>query len=137
MNTPDIRYSLGQSAELSRTFGHNEVTSFAELSGDTNPIHLNEEYANGTPFGARIVHGMLVASLFSTLFGIVLPGEGVLYLGQTLKFRAPVYLNDTINARIEITHLREDKPIATFRCECTNQAGEIVVEGEAVLKLPC
>jgi acyl dehydratase len=137
MDTTNSRFHVGQSAVLTRTFGHAEVSTFAELCGDTNPVHLDEEYAKDTPFGARIAHGWLVSSMFSTLFGTVLPGEGALYLGQTLKFKAPVYLGDTVTARVELCHLRSDKPIATFRCECLNQSGELVIEGEAVIKLPC
>ena len=136
MSEPHPPYHVGQSAEISKTFTEKEVSTFAQLTGDTNPIHLDAHYAEQTRFGRRIAHGMLVSSLFSTLFGTVLPGEGVLYLGQTLSFRAPVYLGDTITARVEITALREDKPIGTFRCECVNQSGETVIEGEAVLKLP-
>ena len=130
------RYYTGQSAEISRTFDDSDVHNFANLSGDTNPIHLDAPYAEKSPFGGRIVHGMLVSSLFSTLFGTQLPGEGVVYLGQTLKFRAPVFLGDTITARVELIHLREDKPIGTFACQCTNQSGDTVIDGEAVLKLP-
>ena len=129
-------YHVGQNAELSRTFEPSDVATFADLSGDTNPIHLDAAYAEQSPFGAQIVHGMLVSSLFSTLFGTQLPGEGVIYLGQTLQFRAPVYFGDTITARVELIKLREDKPIGTFACRCTNQSGDTVIDGEAVLKLP-
>ena len=130
------RYHIGQFAEITRTFESSDVNQFAKLSGDTNPIHLDAAYAQTSAFGAQIVHGMLVSSLFSTLFGTQLPGEGVVYLGQTLQFRAPVYFGDTITARVELIKVREDKPIGTFSCRCTNQSGDTVIDGEAVLKLP-
>ncbi|MCA9522995.1 MAG: MaoC family dehydratase, partial [Myxococcales bacterium] len=100
------------------------------------PVHLNEAYAATTRFGKRIAHGMLVGSLFSTLFGTRLPGHGSIYLGQSLRFKRPVYLGDTITARVELSALREDKPIGTFRCVATNQDGEIVIDGEATLLVP-
>lgn len=130
-------FDVGQTASIQRSFGAAEVEQFAELTGDKNPVHLSEEHAAQTRFGARIVHGMLVSSLFSTLLGTVLPGEGAVYLGQTLKFRAPVYLGETVVARVEIVAVREDKPIATLRTVATKSPGdEVVVEGEAVMLLP-
>ena len=136
MGNSGSRYRIGQSAEITRVFDSDSVAAFAALSGDSNPIHLDAEYAKSTPFGARIAHGMLVAGMFSTIFGTLLPGTGVLYLGQTLTFKAPVFLGDSITARVELIHLRNDKPIATFSCVCTNQSEKVVIDGEAVLKLP-
>lgn len=123
-------------ATLTRTFTESDVAAFAQLTGDTNPVHLNEAYASTTRFGGRIAHGMYVSSLFSAIFGTDLPGPGAIYLGQNLRFKAPVKLGDTITAKVELTKLREDKPIATFATTATNQDGEVVVEGDATLYLP-
>ncbi len=129
-------YEVGQLARIERTFSSTEVVDFAELSGDRNPVHLDEAFAATTRFGGRIVHGMLVASLFSTLLGTELPGDGTIYLGQTLKFRAPVRLGDTVIATVTIIALRPDKPLATLRTEAHLADGTLVVEGEATVLLP-
>ncbi len=130
------KYEIGASVSIEHTFHAQDVEVFAQLSSDNNPVHLDEEYAAGTRFGKRIVHGMLVASRFSTIFGTIFPGEGAIYLGQNLRFTAPVYLGDTITYTVEITAIRDDKPIATFATEAVNSSGEIVINGEATILLP-
>jgi len=126
---------LGDIATVTKTFNDADVVAFSELSLDTNPIHLNDEFAKNSLFGQKIVHGILVASLFSGLLGTQLPGEGSIYLGQNLKFTAPVYINDEITAHVEVINIRVDKPIVTLRTYCTNQKGQIVIDGEAVMKV--
>ena len=126
----------GDAAEISKTITGEDVRAFAELTGDRNPVHLDEEYAATTRFGRRIAHGMLGASLISTVLASELPGPGSVYLSQTLRFTAPVYLGDTVTARVTVKHVREDKPVVTLETVCTNQRGERVVEGEAVVLLP-
>lgn len=126
---------VGDSVTISKSFSEEDVMRFAEISTDNNPIHLDPVYAKETVFGQRIVHGMLVASLFSGLIGNKLPGEGSVYLGQTLKFLKPVFLGEEVTARVEIINIREDKPIITLKTLCTNQSGEAVIEGEAVVKI--
>ncbi len=126
---------VGDYAELTRTFSDEDVRAFAHISGDSNPIHLDDEYAAGTRFGRRLVHGMLTAGLISAVLGTQLPGPGSIYLSQTLKFRAPVFIGDTITARVTVKAVREDKPIVTFKTVCLNQEGKKVLEGEAVLIL--
>jgi len=126
---------LGAIATVTKTFNEADVVAFSELSLDTNPIHLNDEFAKNSLFGQKIVHGILVASLFSGLLGTQLPGEGSIYLGQNLKFTAPVYINDEITAHVEVINIRVDKPIVTLRTYCTNQKGQIVIDGEAVMKV--
>ncbi len=127
---------VGDSAELTRTFGDEDVRAFARISGDNNPVHLDDEYAAGTRFGRRLVHGMLTAGLISAVLGTQLPGPGSIYLSQTLKFRAPVFIGDAVTARVTVKAVREDKPIVTFETACFNQEGVKVLEGEAVLMVP-
>jgi len=124
---------IGDHATLTRTITDEMVVAYADLVGDHNPVHLDEAFAATTRFGHRIAHGMLVAGLISTVIASDLPGPGSVYLGQTLQFKAPVYLGDTITARIEVIKVREDKPIVTLATVCTNQDGNNVIEGEAVV----
>ena len=127
---------VGDTASINKTFTDNEVREFAKLSGDTNPLHLDDQFAKDSPFEQRIVHGMLTASLFSGLLGVSLPGTGTIFLGQTLAFKAPVFIGQKVTASVEITKIREDKPIVTLRTLCINEEGEIVIEGEAMVKVP-
>jgi 3-hydroxybutyryl-CoA dehydratase len=126
--------NVGDSAEVSKRITEEDVRAFAKLTGDRNPVHLDEEYASTTRFGRRIAHGMLGASLISTVLASELPGS--IYLSQTLRFNAPVFLDDTVTARVIVKHVREDKPVVTLETVCTNQRGERVVEGEAVVLVP-
>jgi enoyl-CoA hydratase len=126
---------IGDRATLSKTFTEEEVCCFAEISTDKNPLHLDKDFGKTSIFGQRIVHGMLVASLFSGLIGMELPGEGSIYLGQNLAFKAPVGIGELVTASVEIIKIREDKPIVTLRTLCVNSTGKTVIEGEAVVKL--
>jgi 3-hydroxybutyryl-CoA dehydratase len=125
----------GQSASLTRTVLDEDVRSFAALSGDTNPVHLDEVFAEQTRFKGRIAHGMLCASYISAVLGTKLPGPGVIYLSQTLRFLAPVYVRDTVTATVVVAHVREDKPIVTLDTKVSNQNGDVVATGEAVVLL--
>lgn len=126
---------VGMHASYTRVVHPEDIAAFAALTGDTNPIHLDKEYASNTVFEVRIVHGMLTASYISTVLGTKLPGAGAIYMSQTLKFRAPVYHGDAVTARVEVAELIEDKDRAVFACTC--HVGErLVLEGEAVLKVP-
>lgn len=127
---------VGDTASRTKQITDADIRAFAQASGDTNSVHLDDEAAARTPFGRRIAHGMLTASLISAVLGNDLPGPGTIYLGQDLKFKAPVFLDDTITATVECIRYREDKRIATFRTICTNQNGMLVVEGEAVVIAP-
>ena len=131
-----MNLKVGDSAEISRAIGDEEVRAFAALTGDDNPVHLDEGYAAATRFGRRIAHGMLGASLISAVLANELPGRGTVYLSQTLRFNAPVFLGDTVTARVTVKSVREDKPVVTLETVCTNQRGERVVEGEAVVLAP-
>lgn len=124
---------VGDTAFLSREITDDDIRAFAELTGDHNPVHTDEEFARTTRFGRRIAHGMFAASLLSAVLGNDLPGKGSLYLGQTLKFLAPVYVGDTVIARVTVTHIRDDKPVVTLDTACENQNGDLVLRGEAVV----
>jgi acyl dehydratase len=128
-----MKPEIGQIAEVTRTISDEVIRSFAEISGDHNPLHLDDEYAAGTSFGRRIAHGMLGASLISSVIANKLPGEGTVYLSQSLKFVAPVFPGDTVTARVTVKSLREDKPLATLETVCLNHNGETVIKGEALV----
>ncbi len=128
-----MKWKLGDSVSVSRTVTDDDIRAYAALSGDRNELHLDDRFARTTRFGGRIAHGMLTASLISNAIGNQLPGRGALYLGQTLRFTAPVYPGDTITARVTVINIRPDKPILTLQTVCANQRGEQVIEGEAMV----
>ena len=121
-------------ASLSRTITEAHIVNFAGLSGDMNPIHVDAEYAKQSMFGERIAHGMLVAGLISTVVGMQLPGPNSIYLGQDLKFVAPVKIGDTVTVVVTVTEKRDDKRIIKLRTTVSNQRGEVVIDGSAVVK---
>ncbi len=123
----------GDAAEITRTVTDEDIRKFADLVGDDNSVHLDDVYARKTRFGRRIAHGMLGASLVSTVLGTRLPGPGTIYLSQNLKFTAPVYPGDTVTARATVKAVKEGKPVVTLETVCTNQRGETVLMGEAVV----
>lgn len=126
---------MGMTASVSRTVTEADILMFAGVSGDTNPVHLDAEFAASTMFGGRIAHGMLSAGLISAVFGTRLPGPGCIYLSQNLKFKAPVKIGDTVVARVTIKELKTEKRRATFSTVCT--VGEtVVLDGEAEIMVP-
>lgn len=128
-----MAFTIGGKASFGKKITERDVVTFAEISGDKNPLHLDESYAKGTRFGARIAHGAFTFALISAALGTRLPGPGTVYLSQSLKFSKPVYLDDTITATVEITAVRADKGILTLKTDCANQRGELVAEGQAVV----
>lgn len=120
-------------ASITKKFTIDEIKNFLEYSGDTNPVHFDQKYAEKTKFGKPIVQGMLAASLFGGLLGSELPGNGTIYLGQKLKFLKPNFVGEEITAEIELINIREDKPIYTFSTKCFNTKGELTIDGEAVV----
>jgi 3-hydroxybutyryl-CoA dehydratase len=128
-----MKFKPGDTASLSKTIGDDDIRAFANATGDHNPLHLDEEFAKQTRFGKRIAHGMLSASLISAVIANDLPGQGSIYLGQTLQFVAPVFPGDTVTARVTVTSIREDKPIIKLETVCTNQRDEVVIKGEATV----
>ncbi len=126
---------VGQSSSLSKRFTLEDVKAFARLSQDNNPVHLDKEYAENSVFQNRIVHGFLTGSLFSAIIGTWLPGNGSIYLGQTLNFRKPVYHDQLITATVTVMEIRKDKPIVKLSTVCKNEKDEVVIDGEAIVKI--
>jgi 3-hydroxybutyryl-CoA dehydratase len=123
----------GHKASRTTVITDEMIRAFADLTGDTNPVHLDDTYAAGTRFGRRMAHGMIAAGLISAVLANDLPGPGTVYLSQTLQFKAPVYPGDTITTTVEVKNVRPDKPIVTLTTSCTNQENKLVLEGEAVV----
>lgn len=130
------RYTVGQQAVFRKTITEADVVLFGAVTGDLNPLHTDEITAQSSRFGRRIAHGMIAAGLISAVLGMQLPGPGTIYIQQTLNFRAPIFIADTVTTTVEIVHIREDKPIARLSNRIHNQRGEVVVEGESVVVLP-
>ena len=128
-----MQIKVGDSFARSREVTDELVRKFAELSGDYNPIHLDDEFAKTTRFGQRIAHGMLSGAFISAVLGYELAERKIVYLSQTMKFTAPVYIGDTVTTTSTVKGIREEKYIVTMETVCTNQKGEIVVSGEAVV----
>ena len=128
--------SIGQSASFSKTISESDVYMFAGVTGDVNPAHINESYANATPFKTRIAHGMLSAGLISAVLGTQLPGPGSIYAAQTLRFTAPVHIGDTITAVATVKELLPERNRAIIETVCTNQDGTVVTCGEATVLPP-
>lgn len=126
---------IGQSASYSRTVTRDDISGFADISGDINPLHLDEDYAAQTFFKGCIAHGMLSASFISTVFGTQLPGPGAIYISQNLRFLSPVRAGDTVLTRVTVKELIAEKTRAVFECECL-VGGRHVITGEAVLIVP-
>ena len=127
--------SVGQSAEADRTVGAGDIDAFAAVSGDVNPVHLDADYAATTPFGERIAHGMLAGAFISAVLGVKLPGPGAIYISQSLRFRRPVKIGDTVTARATVTALDERRSQASLDTVCL-VGGKAVVEGEALVMVP-
>ena len=126
---------LGDSATVSHGLSKAELEGFAAVSGDFNPIHLDEEFAKTTRFGKRIAHGMLSGAFISAVLGYELSERKILYLSQTMKFTAPVFIGDTVTSTATVTNIRKDRAIVTLWTDCTNQRDETVVTGEAVVMI--
>jgi 3-hydroxybutyryl-CoA dehydratase len=123
---------IGQKASFTKQITEGDVFVFAGATGDLNPIHVNEEYAKNTKFGTRIAHGLISASLIGAALGNELPGEGSIYVSQEIKFKAPVFLGDTITAELEVINKEVERNRLTLTTTCKNQDGIVVIEGIAV-----
>ena len=130
-----MEINIGDKFSTTKQITDSVVRAFAELSGDFNPIHLDEEFAAKTRFKKRIAHGMISGALISAVLGYEFKERKVVYLSQTMKFIAPVFIDDTVTATATVTNIREDKPIVTIETVCTNQNGEPVVSGEGRIML--
>ncbi|HMK51506.1 MAG TPA: MaoC family dehydratase [Thermodesulfobacteriota bacterium] len=127
---------IGDSAQISKTITESDIELFARATGDFNPVHLDQAYAQKTMFKGRIAHGLLSVGLLSAVLGTTLPGHGTIYLSQEIKFLAPVRIGDAIIARVEVLELISEKTRVKFRTSCTNQDGKLVVDGIAWVMPP-
>ena len=128
--------AIGDTATYTRLITNQEVEAFAAISGDHNPLHLDPDYAATTPFGECIAHGMLTGALISAAIAMQLPGPGSVYLNQSLQFRAPVFLGDTLTVTLEVTEKHGKRPWVTLSCPVENQDGKTVAKGEAQVAAP-
>ncbi|MCG9633036.1 MaoC family dehydratase [Vibrio fortis] len=128
-----MKPEIGQTATIEKTLDKQTVEAFASVSEDNNPIHLDEDFAKTTQFERPIVHGMLASSLISGLLASKVPGAGSIYLGQSLKFVRPIFVGETVTAKVEVTSVRDDKPIAVISTQVLNANGEVAVDGEATV----
>ena len=122
---------VGDSAQISKTITETDINDFAKVTGDFNPVHLDQAYAEKTIFKGRIAHGLLSVGLFSSILGNILPGHGTIYLSQEAKFLAPVRIGDTITAKVEVLELNAERNRVRFKTVCTNQDGKVVIDGVA------
>jgi len=127
---------VGDSSEFSKTISEADVYLYAGISGDLNPAHINEVYAQGTFFKNRIAHGMLTAGFISAVIGMQLPGPGTIYMSQSLEFLAPVRIGDTVTARVEVLEKIDDKKRVRLATTCINQDGTKLISGEALVSPP-
>jgi acyl dehydratase len=128
--------TIGQTSTYSKRIDEQDILMFAAVSGDVNPVHLDEEFASGTMFKGRIAHGMLTGAIVSASLGMVLPGPGTIYLEQSLRFSLPVRIGDEITVVMEVTGKREDKNIVTLDCKALNQNGQLVASGQTTVIAP-
>lgn len=131
MNYADIK--IGDQASFSKTIAESDIYAFAGISGDFNPVHINEEFAKQSLFKTRIAHGFLGASLISTVFGTQLPGPNTIYLSQELKFKAPIKIGDTITAECAVLEKMDQKKILKMKTTVRNQTGTVVIDGIATV----
>jgi len=127
--------SIGQRASFTKTITEADISLFAGVTGDLNPLHVDKEFAKRTRFGERIAHGFLTAGLISAVLGTRLPGPGSIYLSQGLNFHKPVKIDDTITATVKVTAYNQERRIVTLETKCHNQDGVVVLSGEAVVLL--
>lgn len=133
---PFEEIKVGDKASFSKTISEADIYAFAGITGDFNPIHINKHFAHNSRFKRRIVHGMLIASLISTVLGTTLPGVNTIYLYQEVKFIAPVYIGDTLTAEVEVLEKVDKKKIITLKTTVSNHENTVVVDGTAkVMKL--
>ena len=130
-----MKLKIGDQFSSSREVTDEVIRKFAEVSGDFNPIHLDDEFAKTTRFGKRIAHGMLSGAFISAVLGNEFRERKIVYLSQTMKFVAPVFIGDIVTATGTITNIREDKNIVTLETICSNQNGEMLVKGEAAVMI--
>lgn len=132
-----MNYRVGESQEVSKTISETDVYLFAGISGDFNPVHVNKVEAERSLFGRQIAHGILVGGLLSNVIGMKLPGPGTIYMEQDMKFLKPVYIGDTVSARVEVAEvLNAEKNVLRLSTQIKNQNGDTVIDGFAIVKAP-
>lgn len=132
---PIDQIKIGMNVSYSQTITDADIKAFAGISGDRNPLHLDEEYAQNSRYKKRVAHGLMTASYFSALFGTKIPGEGCVYISQSLQFKRPVYIGDTVTALVEVTKIDMDNKRVRFRTTCKVK-NKIVTDGEAEIFIP-
>ena len=136
MEKGSIRMEIGQSSSFTKTISESDVYLFAGITGDFNPIHINEDEAKKSLFKTRVAHGMLSGSFISTVLGTKMPGPGTIYLEQNLKFKKPVFINDTVTAQVTVSEvINHDKGIYKLETIIKNSRDEVVTEGYAVVRV--
>ena len=130
------KVTLDTTHEFIKTFHAEDVVQFAALSQDNNPIHLDEAYAKDTVFKARVVHGVLLLSMFSKIFGTIYPGQGGIYMSQSAEFLRPAYIGDEITAKATLTSFENKKKQGVFSCQAFNSKGKLLLKGEAKILFP-
>ena len=135
MNIAAAHFRVGQTASITKAITREDVESFGRLSGDVQPLHMDDGYGSGTRFGGRIAHGAMAVGFISAVLGVAMAGPGytVIFLGLNVNFTKPVLIGDTLTTHCEVTKVREDKPIVTLTCRCENQDGDETLTGEAVV----
>jgi 3-hydroxybutyryl-CoA dehydratase len=128
-------FEVGQHASFTKTFTEADLQRFIEITGDVNPLHVDDDFAAGTPFGRRVLHGMLTASIFSTMVGMLLPGTGAIYRSQTLRFLLPVHIDETVTAHFVVRSIDRSKHRLEIDAWIENEAGAHVIEGTCVAGL--
>lgn len=127
---------LGDKASVEKTISETDIYLFAGITGDLNPAHVNQVASEQTMFKGRVAHGILVTGLISNCLGMHLPGPGTIYMGQQVKFTAPVHIGDTIKAEVEVIEMNVEKNRVKLKTVCTNQHGKVVIDGEALVMPP-
>jgi len=122
-------FEVGQHVTFTKTFTEDDLRRFIEITGDVNPLHVDDEFAEETPFGRRVLHGMLTASIFSTMVGMLLPGTGAIYRSQTLTFLLPVHLDETVTAHFVVSAIDRAKHRLEIDAWIENESGQHVIEG--------
>lgn len=130
-----MKLKIGDTFTFEKEMTDELIRQFADISGDHNPLHLDEDFAKDTRFGKRIAHGMLTSSFISAVLGYKLSVRKIVYLGQTLKFKHPTFIGDVVTAKATVRSIREDKPIVKIETNCENQDGVLLIEGEATIML--
>lgn len=136
MIVPFEELKTGDKASFSKTISESDIYLYAGITGDFNGAHVNTQFASQSVFGERIAHGMLSAGMISTVLGTRLPGEGTIYLSQSLRFTAPVKIGDTVTATVEVLEKFEAKRRVRLSTVCENQRGQRIIEGEALVMCP-